>query len=171
MAMMLVRAARITRPNNTTPYSAGQLLANNTTAGSVTPFVFTHDSVVQPVQVNRFIMRSSNDTVTNKNYQLYLFSVSPVVTNGDGAAFAVTGPNGTNNLGGVYGSTAAVNTGGGSINYFYPMDAGAAFTNGWVPQAFTLPFYGLIKVNAAYTPTAQETFDISAECDIISYGR
>ena len=171
MSMFYVRAARITRPNNTTAYAAGQLLANSTTAGSVTPFVFTHDSVVQPVQVSRFIMRSSNDTVTNKNYQLYIFSRSPTVTNGDGAAFAVTGPNGTDNLGGVYGSTAAVNTGGGSINYFYPLAADGTFANGWIPQAFQLPFFALIKVSAAYTPTAQETFDISAECDIISYGR
>ncbi|NDD14954.1 MAG: hypothetical protein EB072_20555 [Betaproteobacteria bacterium] len=171
MAMLLVRAARITRPNDVTAYAVGDLLANSVTAGSVTPFTFAHDNVVQPVQVMRFIMRSSNDTVTNKNFQLYLFSRSPTVTNGDNGAFAVTGPNGTDNLGGVFGSSAAVNTGAGSINYFYPMDAAGTFQNGWIPQVFTLPFYGLLKVNAAYTPTALETFDLTAEVDMISYGR
>lgn len=171
MAMILVRAPRITRPADTTAYTVGDLLANSTTAGSVTPFTFTHDGVVQPVQVSRFIMRSSNDTVTNKNFQIYIFSRSPVVTNGDNGAFAVTGPNGTDNLGGVFGSSVAVNTGAGSINYFYPMDAAGTFANGWIPQVFTLPFFALIKVNAAYTPTSGETFDLTAECDIISYGR
>jgi len=170
MAMMLVRS-RITRPNDTTPYAVGDLLANSTTAGSVTPFTFTHDGVVQPVQVSRFIMKSSQDLVTNKNFQLYLFSRSPTVTNGDNGAFAVTAANGVDNLGGVYGSSAAVNTGAGAINYLYPLDAAGTFANGWIPQVFALPFFGLIKVNAAYTPTALETFELSAECDMISYGR
>ena len=170
MAMMLVRS-RITRPADTTAYAVGDLLANSTTAGSVTPFTFTHDGVVQPVQVSRFILKSSQDLVTNKNFQLYLFSRSPTVTNGDNGAFAVTAANGVDNLGGVYGSSAAVNTGAGAINYLYPLDAAGTFANGWIPQAFTLPFFGLIKVNAAYTPTALETFELSAECDIISYGR
>jgi len=170
MAMMLVRS-RITRPADTTAYAAGDLLANSTTAGSVTPFTFTHDGVVQPVQVSRFIMKSSQDTITNKNFQLYLFGTSPVVTNGDNGAFAVTAANGGNTLGGVYGSSVAVATGGGCINYLYPMDAAGTFANGWIPQVFTLPFYGLIKVNAAYAPASAEVFEIAAECDMISYGR
>lgn len=169
--MFLARAARITRPNDTTPYTAGDLVANSTTAGSVTPFAFTLDGYAQPVKVSRFIMRSSNDTVTNKNFSLYLYSVSPVPTNGDNGAFAVTAANGTNNLAGIFGSTAALASGGGSINYFYPQDGAAGYVNGWIPQLMSLPFFGLLVARAAYTPTANETFDITAECEPVTYAR
>lgn len=35
-----MRAPRMTRPNNTTAYTNGDLVANNATAGSVVPLVF-----------------------------------------------------------------------------------------------------------------------------------
>ncbi|NBW16099.1 MAG: hypothetical protein EBR82_49760 [Caulobacteraceae bacterium] len=167
--MFLVRST-ITRPADVTAYASGDLVANSTTAGSVTPFTFTLDGYAQPVKISRFIMRSSNDTVTNKSFELLLFSVSPTVTNGDNGAFAVTAANGTNNFGGMFGSTAAKATGGGAINYFYPMDSAATFVNGWLEQHMTLPFYGLLRVMAAYTPASAETFTIAAECIPIKYG-
>lgn len=167
--MFLVRST-ITRPANTTAYATGQLVANSTSAASVTPFTFSLDGYAQPVKVSRFIMRSSNDTASNKNFELFLFGgASPVPTNGDGAAFAVTAANGMNNFAGVYGSTAAKVTGGGAVQYFYPMDSAATFVNGWLEQHLTLPFYGLLVVRAAYAPANAETFTITAECTPIKY--
>lgn len=159
MGLELLRAATITRPADTTAYASGDLLANSTTAGSVTPFTFSGGAT--PYRVQRFWMRSSNNTITNKAYTLYLYSASPTVTNGDNGAFVVATNNAT--LLGVFGSGAAVNTGAESINAFYPLDAAGTFANGWLPMLVTGTFYGLIKVNAAYTPTSAETFDIAAE--------
>jgi hypothetical protein len=167
--MFLVRST-ITRPADTTTYASGDLVANSTTAGSVTPFAFTQDGYAQPVKISRFIMRSSNDITANKNFHLFLFGgASPVVTNGDNGAFAVTAANGMNNFGGVFGSTAALITGGGAVQYFYPMDSAATFVNGWLEQHFTLPFYGLLRAQAAYVPASAETFTITAECTPIKY--
>lgn len=159
-----VRAATITRPADVTAYATGDLLANSTTAGSVTPFIFASGSP-RNMLASRFFMVSSNDTVTNKNYQLYLFGRSPTVSNGDNGAFAVTKANGMDSICAVFGSSAAVNSGGGSINTFLPIDgAGTFLTSGSV---VLLPgtFYGLIKVNAAYTPTSAETFDLWVEAE------
>lgn len=157
--MELLVAPTLTRPADTTVYAANDLLANSTTAGSVTPLQFSNQST--PYRIQRFVMRSSNDVVTNKAYSLYLFSAAPTVTNGDNGAFALA--TGFSSLVAVFGSGAAVNTGAGSVNYFYPLDAAGTFANGWIPQFLPGTLFGLIKVNAAYTPTSGETFNIAGE--------
>lgn len=167
MGVNLLSAATITRPADLTAYAAGDLLANSTTAGSVTPFTFSGGAV--PYRVQRFILRSSNDTVTNKSYSLYLFNVSPVVTNGDNGAFAVNAASFAG-LVGVFGSGAAVATGAGSYQELYPIDGAATFANGWIPKTLPGTFYGLIKVNAAYTPTSGETYDLAAEVEMQTGG-
>ena len=159
--MHLLKARRMTRPNDTTAYASGDLVANSTTAGSVVPLVFGDGPGI--VRVRRFLMRTSNSTVTNKNYLLYLFASSPTVTNGDNGAFAVTDANGGSSIFAVFGSTAAMSYGGGSFQMFYPLDAAATAVNGWADQLAPGTFYGLLKANAAYTPTALETYDLAAE--------
>lgn len=160
MGIELVKAATITRPADTTAYASGDLIANSTTAGSVTPFTFAGGAV--PYRARRFILRTSNATVTNKNYQLFLFSASPTVTNGDNGAFAVTAAD-HGRLVGVFASTAALSTGGGSVNYFYCNDSAATSVNGWLESRLPGTFYGLLRANAAYTPTSAETFDLVME--------
>lgn len=160
MGLEIIPAPRMTRPADTTAYAAGDLVANSTTAGSVVPLVFTGGGT--PLRLRRARMLSSNSTVTNKNYFLFLFSTSPTVTNGDNGAMAVTAANhGT--LLAVLGSTAALSTGGGSVNIFYPLDGAAGAVNGWIPTYITGTCYGLLRANAAYTPSSAETFDVILE--------
>ena len=159
--MHLLKAPRMTRPADTTAYASGDLVANSTTAGSVTPLAFGDGPGV--IRVRRFLMRTSNSTVTNKNYTLYLFASRPTVTNGDNGAFAVTDANGGSSIFAIFGSTAAMSYGGGSFQMFYPLDSAATAVNGWADQLAPGQFYGLLKVNAAYTPTSAETYDLAAE--------
>lgn len=157
--MELIRAPQMVRPADTTAYAVGDLVANSTTAGSVVALVFGSGST--PWRIQAFTMLSSNNTVTNKNYQLYLFSAAPTVTNGDNGALAVA----TNQASFIaaFASTAATNTGGGSINIFTAMGPAATGVDG--PSDVFVPgtFYGLLRANAAYTPTSAETFDIWAQ--------
>src|SRR3990167_2992553 len=80
-------SASFTRPADTTAYTSGDLIANNTTAGSVTPLSF-------PIPNGRgcFIWRAkilkSGATATNASFRLHLFKNSPTVTGGDNAALA-----------------------------------------------------------------------------------
>lgn len=111
-------------------------------------------------------MLGTNDAIANKSFTLYLFSTSPTVTNGDGGAFALA--TGFSSLQAVFQSTAAVPTGAGSVNVFYPLDGNATPQNGWlpqlvVPQSSTGQFFGLLRANAAYTPTSGEVFTLLAE--------
>ena len=160
MGLEVIPAPRMTRPADTTAYASGDLVANSTTAGSVVPLVFTGGGT--PMRAQRIIMRTSNNTVTNKNYQLFLFSAAPTVTNGDNGAFAVSAAD-HGRLIGVFGSTVALNTGGGSVNFFYPIDSAATAVNAWIPTRITGTCYGLLRANAAYTPTSAETYDLWIE--------
>jgi hypothetical protein len=165
MAVFGVNAPLMTRPNDTTAYASGDLVANNTTAGSVVPLDFNTEGGGS-YWLHRIVMRSSNPTVTNKNYRLFLFGTSPVVSNGDNGAFAVTNANGASSLFAILGSTTPISTstGGSSLNVFTPLDSVGTFLR-HAPIVVPGRFYGLLVANAAYTPTALETFACAAELE------
>jgi hypothetical protein len=82
-------SASFTRPADTTAYADGDLVANSTTAGSVTAMSFT--DFIDPNQrsgcVRRARIHKSGTGVTNSSFRLHLFSASPGVAGGDNAAF------------------------------------------------------------------------------------
>lgn len=89
--MISTTTASFTRPADTNPYLAGELVANSTTAGSVTPLTFTSSKLTS----GRFIVRrarlyKSSTTTTAAIFNLHLFSASPTVTGGDNATFGVS---------------------------------------------------------------------------------
>lgn len=96
------QTASIIRPNDLIAYTSGDLVANSTTAGSVTPFTFT-----MPLGSPGFLLTNVKLTIaasvplntTNRQYTLWLYQLSPVVTNGDNGAFISTE---ANFLGNVY---------------------------------------------------------------------
>lgn len=165
MAIIPVTAPTLTRPNDTTAYASGDLIANSTTAGSVTPLDFNNETAA-PAWLHRVVMNSSNATVTNKSYRLFLFGAAPTVSNGDNGAFVVTAANGARQFIGVLGSTAAISTGAGGVsqNVFTPLDSSGTFLRHY-PMAVPGRFWGLLVAMAAYTPTAQETFRVTAELE------
>lgn len=82
-------SANFTRPADNTAYASGDLVANNTTAGSVTPMTFTAGRV-DPGNfcIRRAKIKKSNATLTNAQFRLHLYSTLPTVANGDNAAFS-----------------------------------------------------------------------------------
>lgn len=155
MQIIKSTATAFTRPNDTTAYASGDLIANSTTAGSVTPMTFKfwgNATKIMKAEVAR-----SSTSVTNATFRLHLYNDSPTVANGDNGAISST-------MSGYQGYIDIVGT-------------GTAFSNGavahgiYVNNAVFAPLYivldkddkvyGLLEARGAYTPTAQETFTVS----------
>jgi hypothetical protein len=71
---LIERVASFTRPADTTTYASGDLVANNTTAGSVVPLTFTAvtRSAGDSVRIERARINTSNALLTNASFRLHL---------------------------------------------------------------------------------------------------
>src|SRR5687767_13556146 len=80
-------SASFTRPNDTTQYGSGDLIANSTTAGSVSPMSFfvPHGRGFKLWRVH--LLRSAT-TVTDAQFRLHIYKDSPTVANGDNGAIS-----------------------------------------------------------------------------------
>lgn len=158
--MIITPSATFTRPNNTTAYSANDLVANHATAGSVVPMSFdmTKYGHAANGKVRRVRLFKDDETVTNASFSLHLFSASPTVTNGDNGAFAV--------------ATAETFLGSVAVD----MSTGAfASTTDLMECAVVSPeinvdlgagrLYGLLEALGAYEPAAQEVFTVTLEIE------
>ncbi len=145
-------SATFTRPNDTNAYASGDLVANSTTAGSVTPMTF-FVGYGRYFELWRIELTRSDTGVTKANFNLHLFRDSPTVANGDNGAIS---PSVSNFIGtfavDVSGSLATTGSGKGVVNQSQP----ALFSvdnDGLI--------YGLLSAGAAYTPTANGTFTVT----------
>lgn len=149
MSAIRSASASFTRPSNTTAYAAGDLVANNTTAGSVTPMTFTFPSG-RPLYLTHLKLRKTQDTLTSATFRLWLMTASPTVTNGDNGAIAGTFLS-TLMCEPIQIDALATLTGGGAIG-------SSLFT----PGLIALPpiAYGLLEATAAYSPASAEVFTV-----------
>lgn len=152
-------SANFTRPNNTTPYSTGNLVANSASAGSVAAMQFSVSGNSMPgeFRLTRIRLTKSGTTATNAQFRLHLYQVAaPTVANGDGGAWSTSG----------------------AANYLGSIDVTSmkAFTDGCcdvgndtsgaehlIRLASGTTFYGLLEARAAYTPAALEVFTVTLE--------
>jgi hypothetical protein len=83
-------SASFMRPNDTTAYASGDLVANSTTAGSVVPMSFPlgGNSMPGTTRVARVRLSKSGTTATNASFRVHLYGASPVVANGDNGAWS-----------------------------------------------------------------------------------
>lgn len=161
---LLKLTASFTRPADTTAYAAGDLCANSTTAGSVTPLTFSNAvrASADGVRIERARIRKSSTSLTNATFRLHLFESSPTLSVGDNAAFNSSGVLGVNNALAYLGSIAVTmqNSGSdGAIGLGVPLVG-----NGIVAQPSATTIYGLLEVTGAYTPTSGETIAVDLEC-------
>lgn len=149
----IVRAAAITRPADTIAYASGDLVANSTTAGSVTPFEFKnvtlHPNSTLRIEAARLI--SSSTSVTNASFRLHIFTQSPVSAAGDNAAFSCP----------IVGYVGALDItidrafSDGAFGRGVPTVGGSLLIQG--AEASTT-LYGLLEARATYAPTSGGTF-------------
>ncbi len=83
-------AASVTRPNDTTAYAVGDLVANSTTAGSVVPLSFPlgNSYGIGQFRINRARLAKSGTGVTNATFRVHLYAASPSPANGDNGAWS-----------------------------------------------------------------------------------
>jgi hypothetical protein len=157
----VITSQTITRPADTTAYAAGDLVANNTTAGSVTPFLFSN--VVRQLGYKNKIVRAaaklSGTAITNGSFRLHLFSAAPTVTNGDNAAIVVA-----TNITAYLGYLDIVQIlGGASGNMGWSVAAWGAPPT--MISASSKSLWGLLEAKAAYVPASGETIILSIEVE------
>jgi len=156
-------SANFTRPSDTTQYASGDLVANSTTAGSVTPMSFS--TTWWNFRIKRCVLTRSQATATNASFRLHLFSATTTVTNGDNAAF-VPATSSAIWLGfldlPVANAYAFTNIG---VNPGYVLDNAGNFAHE-IGIALAVPtLYGLIEARAAYTPASAEVFTVNLEIE------
>lgn len=150
-------SATFTRPADTTAYTANDLVANSTTAGSVVPMLFNIPGG-RNIRIYRAAIKFNSATVTNAKFKLHLYLSSPTCTNGDNGAWLTTESGYQDNIAidcttntfsdnskgfGIYINTALV---------ALPM---LAQTN------LNQQIYGLLQATAAYTPISGEIFTVN----------
>lgn len=146
-------SATFTRPNDTTPYGAGDLVANNTAAASVVPLSWL-TAGSRPFVLSRIRLLKSGATITNAQFRIHLFRSAPVIsTTGDNGVFASVVAGAANWLASFDGTMVAAMSDGAAVNC---LPTGNTPRRDYVGDPTTL--YGLLEAVGAYTPAAQEVF-------------
>jgi hypothetical protein len=146
-------SANFTRPADTTAYAAGDLVANSTTAGSVTPMTFRL-GYGQALVLRQARIRINSATNTNASFNLHLYSSSPTVTNGDNSAWLSTSSNYLGTMA-ISGTTQAFSDNVVGVGTYVNTAVGTP----WVLLGDNnYLVYGLLSATAAYTPTSGGVF-------------
>lgn len=76
----------LTRPANTTAYTAGDSISNNATAGSVTALsASVSDTNDDPILVESMLLHSTDNGLRGKNIRAYIYNSDPTANSGVGA--------------------------------------------------------------------------------------
>lgn len=155
--MKIIQAtASFTRPSDTTAYASGDLVANSTTAGSVTPMTF-NVGYGQGLKLYRAGVKFNSATPTNAKFKLHLYGSLPTVTNGDNGAWLST----------ESGYQGSIDIDASALTFSDSTKAFGVYVNTAVglPMMLVtdvnLRLYGLLAATAAYTPTSAEIFTVS----------
>lgn len=163
--MIITPFASFTRPSDTTSYSQGDLVANDTDEGDVTPIRFGVGKLGYGAgKITGGRLHKNDATATAADFILHLYTSEPNPSVGDNAQFNNTG---------VY-AVASLESYIGSITF--DMSTGAAATSASLTEsvALTAPLYfdleletnagrvlyGLLEADQGYAPASGEIFKI-----------
>lgn len=149
-----------TRPADTTAYASGDLVANSTTAGSVTPLSWSaaRASGLTAV-IRRARVKKSGTSTTNASFRLHLYNADPSastgIANGDNGAWSTK----------IAGYLGAIDV---TVDKaFTDAAAGIGVPNSGTDITFTpgtgQTIYGLLEARGAYTPGSAEVFTVELE--------
>lgn len=149
-------SASFTRPADTTAYAAGDLVANNVTAGSVVPMSLTAArKAAGSFMLRRCKLHKSTAGLTNAQFRIHLFRATPAtITNGDNGAFSVSG---VGDYLGAFDVTIDRAFTDGAAGFGVPV-AGSEIT---VKLASGQTIAALIEARAAYSPGNAEVFTVT----------
>lgn len=152
-------SASFTRPADTTAYALGDLVANSTTAGSVTPLSLQATDLVNGTGfLRRCTLRKSGTSITNAQFRVHVYQGDLTITcaNGDNAAWS------TNQVANYLGSLDVT-----MDKAFTDGASGVGVpTNGFEISfkcSATVNLQFLLEARAAYTPANAEIFTLQLE--------
>lgn len=153
-----------TRPANTTAYTAGDMVANSATAGSVTPMQFTiaRANDIPARIISGSIMKSgTTNPPTGAIFYLHLYSAAPTVSasSGDNLAFQTTDKD--IYLGVMQGTTDRLFDDG----FWGALTPVTRLTIPFAPATGTQIIYGLLEVRGALAPASGEVFTVKIEAE------
>lgn len=154
-----IASASFTRPSDTTAYASGDLVANSTTAASVTPLsliIAPHNG--EAVEITSVRLLKSATSITNASFRIHFYGASPVSTaptNGDNGAWVTI----VADYFGYCDLTMSQTFLDDAIGIGVPA-FGSAITA--VPANQSSTIYALIEARAAYTPASAEVFTLYA---------
>lgn len=148
-----------TRPNNTTAYGAGDLVANSATAGLVAPLEFASAARENggTGAIRAAVVRKSDADTANATFDLHIFTTSPTVQNGDNDALV---PDDKDTWIGSLSITVGQAFNDGAAGRGAP---GAGQEINFACAAADTSLYGLLEATGAYSPAANEVFTIEIE--------
>jgi hypothetical protein len=151
-----IAAASFTTPSGTTAYSAGQLIANSATAGSVTPLSFTVCRVnAGTFQIDRIRAKTTDTGFAGQTLRIWLYKDAPTLTNGDhGTALSTE----SNFLGETYVTLAS---------HFSDYEKGIGVPVGGLIKGDCATgsqvIYGLVVAGTAITPVGAKLVSVTVE--------
>jgi hypothetical protein len=157
-------SANFTRPADTTAYTSADLVANSTTAASVTALSWTAAEAYTTQSAAGFAIRraklkKSTTSTTNAAFRLHLYGTDPAastgIANGDNGAFSV---NDASYLGWFDFPTMV-----GHRNFAVQIASPAVGAEIAHALSSGQTIYGLIEVRGAYTPGNAEVFTVELE--------
>ena len=149
-------SSSFTRPNNTTQYASGDLIADSTSAGSVTPMSF-YIPYGRGLKLMRAELLRSSTTVTDGQFRLHLYNNSPTVANGDNSAWSST-VSGYIGLIDIDGQTPAFTDDAKASGVYI---SNSVFAPLFIRTNVDQKIYGLLEARDTYTPTANEVFTVT----------
>lgn len=153
--------ANFTRPNDTTAYTAGDVIADSTTAPTIITLTGAVKTDGESAMILSATLISSANQATKLDARLWLFDTAPSSYGVDNAAFTPTDAELRTLLGVIAFPDEAWIAGDSTSGA-----GGNALCNA---QAIWLPIkalsdgnaiYGVLTAASAYTPVAQERFDL-----------
>jgi hypothetical protein len=159
MQLIALPAPTFTRPADTTAYAQFDLMANSTTAGSVTNRIFTAKRFKGALKIKRAKLAKSSNVITNANFLLHLFATAPTyATSGDNGLLTAN-TTASNYLGTLNVATmTGLVSDAGAVGQGVPVVGTEVLWHPDWPTSGQADLYGVMAANAAYTPTSAETF-------------
>lgn len=155
-------SASFVRPANTTAYTSGDLVANDTTAINVIPMPLSIGR--GGLRITQVRLEKDNTTATNSTFRVHFFESNPTVVNGDNGVLSY---NLSNYIGFVDMPTMTATTSGcygvrhsGEASSFQAGSASGLF--GYASSTYV---YAIIEARAAYTPASGETLTLTVTAE------
>lgn len=159
-ALVSIPSANFNRPADTTAYASGDLVANNTTAGSVTPLSWTAPRYATGSgQIRLARLKKSAVSVSNAVFRLHLYTASPTIANGDNGVWSTT----HSGYLGSFEFDLTAGTGRVFTDASYTTGTPSVGTEAGFDLASGSTIYGLLEARGAYTPASAETFTVDLQ--------